>query len=423
MRDGHEHTEGSHIRDLSNGGDTLYEKAALSVAILAMALVIAHTLYVFRFRYHEMAFDLYYLWTKRFSSGINPWLARPHCLYPPAFLILLSPLTRLSQQSAYWIWQAVQVGAFFLSVFIMLREIAPLTVARLTVVLGILALLLPYIFTSTLYESEPSALLLLLLIAAWRLARHERPGWAGFMLALATVLKIYPVVAGGYFLFRRRFATVLSGAAWTLILVLATDPRRWIDALSHGAGPYFNSLAWAANGSAISIPINAYSAASQFSPDSSRQMFWMLVFSLMLGLGLLISAALVTWRAADVAELDGMALGIWLTAMLLVCPLTWNHEITLMLPAYLLPVIYFVTRRPPIPKTGVSLFALGIAGIVIPYYSTPMRKLHLYFFAVVCQYIATCILIRYWSATAEMPPLQRRRPIESSFFTAQSTRS
>src|SRR6266851_3983498 len=165
MRDGHEHTEGSHIRHLSNGGVTLYEKAVLSVAILAMALVIAHTLYVFRFRYHEMAFDLYYLWTKRFSSGINPWLARPHCLYPPAFIIL--------------------------------REIAPLTVARLTVVLGILALLLPYIFTSTLYESEPSALLLLLLIAAWRLARHERPGWAGFMLALATVLKLYPVAAGG----------------------------------------------------------------------------------------------------------------------------------------------------------------------------------------------------------------------------------
>src|SRR5712692_4033716 len=395
MRDGHEHTEGSLIRDLSNGGDNLY----------------------------EMAVDLYYLWTKRFSSGINPWLARPHCLYPPAFLILLSPLTRLSQQSAYWIWQAVQVGAFFLSFFIMLREIAPLTVVRLTVVLGILALLLPYIFTSTLYESEPSALLLLLLVAAWRLARHERAGRAGFMLALATVLKIYPVFVGGYFLFRRRFATVLSGAAWTLILVLVTDPRRWIDALSHGAGPYFNSLAWAANGSAISIPINAYSAASQFSTDSSRQMFWMLVFSLMLGLGLLVSAAVVTWQAADVAELDGMALGIWLTAMLLVCPLTWNHEITLMLPAYLLPVIYFVTRRPPIPKTGVSLFALGIAGIVIPYYSTPMRKLHLYFFAVVSQYIATCILIRCWSATAEMPPLQRRRPIESSFFTAQSTRS
>jgi hypothetical protein len=398
MQDRHEHTEGSYIRHLSNGRDTLYEKAALLVAILAIALVVAHTLYVFRFRYHEMAFDLYYSWTKRFTSGINPWRARPHCLYPPPFLFLLSPLTLLSQQSAYWIWQAVQVAAFFLSVFIMLREIAPLTVVRLTIVLGVLALLLPYIFTSTLYESEPSALLLLLLVAAWGLARHERPGWAGFMLALATVLKIYPVFVGGYFLFRRRLGTVQSGAAWTLALVLITDPRRWIDALSQGAGPYFNSLAWAANGSAISVPINAYSAVSHFSPDSSRQMFWMLVFSLILGLGLLVGAALVTWRAADVAELDGMALGIWLTAMLLVCPLTWNHEITLMLPAYLLPVIYFVTRRPPIPKTGVSLFALGIAGIVIPYYSTPMRKLHLYFFAVLIQYIATCILIRCWSS-------------------------
>ncbi len=204
MQDMDEHTEGSYIRYLSNGEDTLYGKVALSVAILAIALVIGHTLYVFRFRYHEMAFDLYYLWTKRFSSGINPFRALPHCNYPPSFLILLSPLTLLSQQSAYWIWQAIQVAAFFLSVFMMLREIAPLTVLHLTIVLGVLALLLPYIFTSTLYESEPSALLLLLLIAAWRLARHERPGWAGFMLALATVLKIYPVFAGGYFLFRRR---------------------------------------------------------------------------------------------------------------------------------------------------------------------------------------------------------------------------
>jgi hypothetical protein len=64
-------------------------------------------------------------------------------------------------------------------------------------------------------------------------------------------------------------------------------------------------------------------------------------------------------------------------------------------------VIYFVTRRPPIPKTGVALFALGIAGIVIPYYSTPMRKLHLYFLAIIIQYIATCILVRRWSTTEQ----------------------
>jgi glycosyl transferase family 87 len=124
MRESSAPIEGSSNRHLSNGGNTLYEKVALSVAILAMALVIADTLYVFRFRYHEMAFDLYYLWTKRFSSGINPFRAPPHCNYPPSFLILLSPLTLLSQQSAYWIWQAIQVAAFFLSVFMMLREIA-----------------------------------------------------------------------------------------------------------------------------------------------------------------------------------------------------------------------------------------------------------------------------------------------------------
>jgi peptidoglycan/LPS O-acetylase OafA/YrhL len=77
-----------------------------------------------------------------------------------------------------------------------------------------------------------------------------------------------------------------------------------------------------------------------------------------------------------------------------------------MLPVYLLPIIYVVTRRVPLPKLGASLYLLGIAGIVIPYYSTPMRKLHLYFFAVAIQYIATCILIRSFSSAQPSPTRQ-----------------
>lgn len=385
-------------------GNGVAARILLLAMVLAGLAVVAHVLYVYRLRYKEMAFGLYYPWWKEFREGLDPWHAKPPCLYPPPFVILFSPLSAFSPPVAYWIWQSTQVAAFIGAIVLIIRETAgQLTIARLALVIGFIALVLPYFFTSTLYESEPTALLLLLLVAAWQLARHQHPVAAGLMLAMATVLKIYPVVAGGYFLFRRRLGVVFAGAAWTLAIVVATDPRRWFNSAAHGAGPYFKSLAWASDGRAISIPLNTYAALTRFAGGAPTAL--LLGISSVMGIILLASAAWTTWRAADAVEIDGMAFGIWMAVMLLLCPLTWNHEITLILPAYLCAVIYFVRRNPKVPRVALVLLAIALGGHAAAYYSTPMRNLHADFVAVIVGYIAMLILIDDWT--------KRERRLES----------
>jgi hypothetical protein len=390
-----------------NGENGPVARLALVAVVAAIGTVVAHTLYVNRFRYDKMAFGLYYLWWKKFADGFDPWHAAPPCLYPPAFVIAFAPIARLGEPAAYWLWQSVQIIAFFAAVILIIREIGPFTIARTAAILAVVALLLPYFLSSTLYESEPTALLLLLLVAAWRFARHQRPGWAGLMLATATVLKVYPVVAGGYFLFRRRLKVVIWGATWTIAAVLATDPRRWINSLSHGAGPYFKSLAWASDGRAISIPLNVYAAFTRLLPHRDVPTAWLLAVSAILGLIVIAGAALTTWRAADITEIDGMAFALWMPVMLLLCPLTWNHEITLILPLYLFAAIYLIRCDVPTSRAAALLLAVAIAGNVIAYYSTPMRNRHADFIAVVIGYAAACAVIRYWSSTDRLRAFNR----------------
>ena len=61
-----------------------------------------------------------------------------------------------------------------------------------------------------------SGLLAVLVVATWYLLRTEREGWAGTVLAIAACLKLFPLIAGGVFLFKRIraiFALALSGLA------------------------------------------------------------------------------------------------------------------------------------------------------------------------------------------------------------------
>ena len=388
----------------SSGDRGAMAKVLIAAALAAIALVIAHALHGDRLRYREMAFGLYYKWWSAYDNGLDPWRMTPRCLYPPPFVIAFAPIARMNIVAAYWTWQGAQVVAFGAAIAIIVREAAPRNPVRIAAILALTAILLPYFFSSTLYEAEPSALLMLLLIAAWSLSRRERPAMAGLMLAVATVLKVYPVVVGGYFLFRRRYAVVIAGALWTLAIVALTNPLRWIGSLSHGAGPYFKTLAWASDGRAINIPLNAYAAMSALSirPDAAVQ--WLAPIAVALDAAVVAIAAVITWRSSEASEPDGLALGIWMTAMLLVCPLTWNHEITLTLPIYLFAAASVMRGREGIAPAGASALILAAAGHALAYYSTPMRNCHVDFIAVLIGFAGACIMNYRLSRMAGQQP-------------------
>jgi hypothetical protein len=366
----------------------------LVAGVVANALIVGRALWVNRFRYNQMAFGLFYAWWKRFTAGIDPWRARPHCNFPPAFVIWFAPLSRLPQSLAFWLWQIGQAMAFFGAIFLIVREAGPLSRLRLTAILALVALLLPYFLTSAIYEAEPTALLLLLLIAAWSLARRDRPRWAGFLLAAATVLKIYPVVMGGYFWFRRRDVAVW-GAVFTIAMVVITGPQHWFDSAVHGVSPYFKSLAWLANGRALNILFNVYAVLAKLPIVGGAQIVWLLLISTVLDLTIIATAIAVTWRATDHldgVELDGMVFTLWAMAMLLVSPLAWVHEITFVLPLYLFVAIYAGRRDAALPIGAPILLGVALAAHAAAYYWTPVRNGHADFVAMLCEFGAGCVV-------------------------------
>lgn len=77
-------------------------------------------------------------------------------------------------------------------------------------------------FSLTLGYGEINGLILLLLLLAYLLERHGRPGLAGALLGVAVVIKLFPVVVVGYYALRGRWRVVRGAALSCLALALLT---------------------------------------------------------------------------------------------------------------------------------------------------------------------------------------------------------
>ena len=82
----------------------------------------AQRLHGVRNRYNEVDFVRDYGWWTIYSSGGDPWIVtadrselrpgldRPRfCNYTPVFVEVFSPLARLDQKTAFWLWLAAQI--------------------------------------------------------------------------------------------------------------------------------------------------------------------------------------------------------------------------------------------------------------------------------------------------------------------------
>ncbi len=72
---------------------------------------------------------------------------------------------------------------------------------------------------------QPNLTLLTLLLGAFACLRAGKDGWAGTLVATGAAIKAFPILALGYFVYRRRWrasaATVVALAAWLLVVPLA----------------------------------------------------------------------------------------------------------------------------------------------------------------------------------------------------------
>ncbi len=396
----------------SSANDSPRRLDPIAAALLAIGVaILLHALYQNRLRYSTASFYDYYPWSLELRLGGDPWIPadnpayRPHpgiphhryCNYPPAFVVAFQPLTLLAPRPAYWIWQAILVASLAGATLMLAGAMRPRGHAPYLFALAAV-LMFPETY-GALYESEPTFLLLVLVVAAWRLDRRDHSAPAGLALAAATLLKMYPGLVGLHFLLRRRWATV----GWSIVFALAglvLSNLRYEYEFLHFGVPIFSRDYWLLQERQVAILAYLRWVASIVHPgvpSGAAAIAWLGATALAC-LALIVTAALATTRSHGSDELDVMCLGIWLGAALMVSPLAWAHELPLMLPIWL-GAAAAIARGAAWRNAGVALLIVGLALIYATYFTSPLRRQHMFFIAALATYAGACLALGEWSRT------------------------
>ena len=164
-----------------------------------------------------------------------------------------------------------------------------------------------------------SGLLSVLVVATWYLLRTEREGWAGIVLAIAASLKLFPLIAGGMFLFKRIravFAFALSGLAILLGIFLLHGTTIFKEYLAT-AHLDVDDYDWLRNNYSLFANIRYFLRGDQ-------KLLEPLVIFVCVSLLLVAGVALYRLRNQRAECCDfGMALAA--TLMCLLSPVVWAH--------------------------------------------------------------------------------------------------
>ncbi len=322
-------------------------------------LLLAQRLHTISHRYDQFDFVVFHGWWTDYSSGGDPWTDQRGpmrgCNYTPAFIEIFSPLARIDQQTAFWIWQAAQILCMVIAALLLARGSAsPLDPAPTIIVLSLVMMSSP--FAAALVWSQIAPMLLALLSAAWFCARRQRPAAAGLWLALAALLKLYPAAVAGYFLFGRHWRALGWTIAFFAAGVLLTNPAHWIELVTHGL-----PIAYRITGRhGLSVLSFVRTSVARFAGTriKAEPLFAVWGLTALIDLVLIAIAAAATITGGGRADLDALVFGVWVALALLMSPLAWKQDFLLLLPACLFGLrAAWQSFEPRSPNRNLALIA------------------------------------------------------------------
>lgn len=143
-------------------------------------------------------------------------------LYPPFAALLLAVPAYFGKAVTVTVLAFVTLASWIASIALATRfaadadDLPPFTIA---VPVGVT---LPFVYDQF-HLGQPNLLLLALMLGGLLLLRRDREIWAGALFALATAIKVYPVVILPYLLWRRRWRAV-AGLLVFLVALLVVVP-------------------------------------------------------------------------------------------------------------------------------------------------------------------------------------------------------
>jgi hypothetical protein len=285
-------------------------------------------------------FIIYFVWAWALRHGASPYVAAnvklvgntlgvPYLVanYPPLFILLFEPMTLLDPVAALWLWQGVNIFLLAACLLLWSREFrgrkSELVIAgSLAVLYGPLSV--------NLFWAQTQVPLLLLLILALRWARLRKDWICGAALAMAGLIKLYPMFVLGYFIMLRRWRVVTStllvclSAIFASIALLGLEPN--VQFLHHVG---YLGLEHPAAISLLAIISRTFSLFVDGRPDATLTLASVATTAVVI-----VGFVLVTVRATAVAAHSGReeaAYGLWVAAAVLLCPISWVHHMVLLL--------------------------------------------------------------------------------------------
>jgi hypothetical protein len=300
-------------------------------------------------RANQVDFSHYYTSALLLREGVNPYRVdltakasalglnvsiNPRATYPPTFILCFEPLTLMSPIHAYWTWIALNAFAMAVALALLLGPRSHLDVTTALSLAGF-TILFPA-FGDNFEYAQSQAIVLLLLAVAMRSLESGKDRAAGAALAIASLLRIFPVIMFGYLVMRRRWralgfalACLAIGSAITIGFVgfrTALDFRMAI-AFVTGYGWLIRSSNVALN--AFIARMFIYIAGLPLSEmlDLARKVTEVACEIAMLGLTIVVSKAPPDSPGRDP---DSRAFALWIVTTIMLAPTAWLHYLVLL---------------------------------------------------------------------------------------------
>ncbi len=215
-------------------------------------------------------FSVYYASGFLLRHGVNPYMAdlaaTAHRLGletgyisqatdPPTFLLMFEPLTLMPVHESYWVWQAINLAAFVVALVLLFAPKFSGLPRPLAMTLTGLAMVYAPV-GNNFAIAQNKILVLLLLVAMYRCMERRYDGWAGIFLAIAGLMRVFPLLLIFYLAFRSRWRVLgfLAGGliAGGMITLGLLGIRNGIGFVNTGVS-FLTQQRWYSNSANIAI--------------------------------------------------------------------------------------------------------------------------------------------------------------------------
>ncbi len=350
-------------RSAISGAGLAFGLTRPSILVLLCAGTLMHLGYVVAqaaSRTRLWDFSHYYVSALAMREGLNPYAIdlRPlgrqigldgiaRATDTPFFILCFEPLTLLGPTAAYWVWFALNAVALILAMVLIMRSAARLNRRQVISLCAIMLLYPP--LSNHIFFAQTQIVVLLLVVVAMRSLESGHERTAGAAIAVASLLKVFPLLIAGYFLVRRRWracvwtvAGLLAGGALTILafgierntsFVAGTYLTRSAAFLARPAnialGSFVSRLFWYAAGTVALGPA----------------LEWMRMLTVVAAeFSLIALTVFATWPRADgvceqpahIVGIGSRGFAVWVAAAIMLSPTAWIHYMVLLILPFML---------------------------------------------------------------------------------------